>query len=320
MMLLRLAFAAAAVVALGQAAHAADKLNLAISQKGFWDSVAAYFAVERGYAKKEGLDVSYSWTSGGSETVQAVATRSVDLAIGTGFLGVIAAYAKGVPVRIIASHAAGAPEIFWFVRADNPIKSMKDLSGKTLSYSRPGSTTFTVAAMIERMVSPPPKLVSTGGVPATRTQVMSGQIDAGWSTPPFGLDLVRKGEARIVVRGIEIAEVQDQTIRVEIANADFLKEHRDVLTRYMKAYWRALNWMYDKPEESAEAYAKFAEIDIADAKMTREFSPRAMYDVDRLRGVPQVMEQAIEAKFIEKPLTDAQLKDLVDFVYHPGKK
>jgi len=317
--ILRLAFAVATVAVLGHPASAADKLNLAISQKGFWDSVGAYFAVERGYTKEEGLDVSYSWTSGGAETVQAVATRSVDMAIGTGFMGVIAAHAKGVPVRIVASHASGVPEVFWFVRADSPIKTMADLAGKSMAYSRPGSTTHTVAIAVERKLSPPPKLVSTGGVPATRTQVMSGQIDAGWSTPPFGLDLVRKGEARIVLRSIEIAEVQGQTIRVEIANTEFLKEHRDVLARFMKAYWRALNWMYDKPEESAEAYAKFAEIDIADAKMTREFSPREMYAVDRLIGVDKVMAQGIEAKFIEKPLTDAEFKTLVDFVYHPAK-
>ena len=317
--ILRLAVAVAAVAALVHPAFAADKLNLAISQKGFWDSVGAYFAVERGYTKEEGLDVSYSWTSGGAETVQAVATKSVDMAIGTGFMGVIAAHAKGVPVRIVASHASGVPEVFWFVRADSPIKTMADLAGKSMAYSRPGSTTHTVAIAVERKLNPPPKLVSTGGVPATRTQVMSGQIDAGWSTPPFGLDLVRKGEARIVLRSIEIAEVQGQTIRVEIANTEFLKERRDVLARFMKAYWRALNWMYDKPDESAEAYAKFAEIDIADAKMTREFSPREMYAVDRLLGVDTVMAQAVEAKFIERPLTDAEFKALVDFVYHPAK-
>jgi hypothetical protein len=77
--------------------------------------------------------------------------------------------------------------------------------------------------------------------------------------------------------------------------------------------------MYDKPEESAAAYAKFADIDIADAHQTREFSPREMFAVDRLRGVDQVMQQAIESKFIDKPLTDAQMRELIDFVYQPGK-
>lgn len=316
----RLAVLVATLVALGGHAVAADKLNIAISQKGFWDSVAAYFAIERGYAREEGLDVSYSWTSGGSETVQAVATKTVDLAIGTGFIGVISAYAKGVPVRAIASHATGAPEIFWYVRADSPVRSMQDLAGKTIAYSRPGSTTHTVAVIVERKLNPPPRLVSTGGVPATRTQVMSGQIDAGWSTPPFVLDLVRKGEARIAFRGAEVKEVQDQTIRVSIAGTDTVKEKRDALARFMKAYWRAHNWMYDRPDESAAAYAKFAEIDVADAHMTREFSPREMFSVDRLSGVDQVMQQAIAGKFIDKPLSEAQLKELVDFVYHPEKK
>ncbi len=265
-------------------------------------------------------------SSGSSILAHAVAHGELEMAIvnpsamltqahrGTGL------FAKPLPVRIIATHATGAPEIFWYVRADSPIKSMKDLAGKTVAYSRPGSTTHTVAVIVERKLNPPPKLVSTGGVPATRTQVMSGQIDAGWSTPPFILDLVRKGEARIAFRGAEVQEVQDQTIRVSIAGTENVKERRDALGRFMKAYWRAHNWMYDKPEESAAAYAKFAEIDLADAKMTREFSPREMFSVDRLRGVDQVMQQAVEGKFIDKPLTDAQLKELVQFVYHPEKK
>jgi NitT/TauT family transport system substrate-binding protein len=32
------------------------------------------------------------------------------------------------------------------------------------------------------------QLVKTGTVPATFTQVMSGQVDIGFSTPPFGLE------------------------------------------------------------------------------------------------------------------------------------
>ena len=79
--------ALALVLVLGFAApsSAADKVKLAVAQKGFWDSFGVYVADVNGYFKAEGLDVDYSWTQGGAETVQAVATGSVDAAIGTGF-------------------------------------------------------------------------------------------------------------------------------------------------------------------------------------------------------------------------------------------
>lgn len=307
------------VLALAEPALAADKVKLAVAQRGFWDSVGVQFADQNGYFKAENLDVSISWTQGGAETVQAVATGSVDAAIGTGFLGVIGAYAKGMPVRVIATHAAGIPDVFWYVKSDSPIKSLKDFAGKKIAYSRPGGTSQVILLSAVASLTPQPTLVTTGGLPATRTQLMTDQIDAAWSVPPFNLDLVRRGEARIVFRGSEVTELQAQTIRVSIAQATALKERRDVLARTVKAYARALDWMYGKPDEAAAAYAKFAEVDLADAVETAKFYSADMHAVASVRGLDQVMQQAVESKFIDKPMTRAQVDEMIDLVYDPKK-
>ncbi len=47
-------------------------------------------------------------------------------------------------------------------------------------------------------------------MPGTLTQVMSGQIDVGWSAPPFGIDRVQKGEIVIIARGNEVQQIKDQ--------------------------------------------------------------------------------------------------------------
>ena len=315
----RVALASAVVLVLSTPAPAADKVKLAVAQKGFWDSFGLYVADVNGYFKAENLDAEIAWTQGGAETVQAAATGSVDAAVGTGFLGVVGAYAKGVPVRVIGTHMTGIPDVFWYVKAESPIKSMKDFAGKTIGYSRPGGTSHVILLALAPKLSPAPNLVSTGGVPATRTMVMSGQIDAAWSVPPFGLDLVRKGEARIVFRGDEMTELQTQTIRVSVASADALKNKRDVVRRIMKSYDTALQWMYGKPDESTALYAKFADIDLADARETLKFYSYEAHHVAKVKNLDLVMQQAIESKFIDKPLSQAQLKELIDIVYDPGK-
>ena len=317
--LVRGAFAFALILGLVAPARAADKVKLAVAQKGFWDSFGVYVADVNGYFKAENLDVDYSWTQGGAETVQAVATGSVDAAIGTGFLGVIAAYAKGAPVRVIATHASGTSDVFFYAKADSPIRSVKDFAGKTVGYSRPGGTSDVILKLLMPTWNPPPKLVSTGGVPSARTQLMSGQVDVAWSVPPFNFDLVRKGEARIVFQGGDVAELQTQTIRVSIGSVGALKTRRDVIRRVVKAYDTALRWMYGKPEQSDALYAKFAEIDIADAAETRKLYSYEIHQVAKVRSLDLVMHQAIESKFIAKPLSDVQLKELIDLVYDPGK-
>jgi NitT/TauT family transport system substrate-binding protein len=171
-----------------------------------------------------------------------------------------------------------------------------------------------------RNISPAPELISAGGLPSARTQTMTGQIDIGFSVPPFNLDLVRKGEARIVFHGRDVAELQNQTIRVNIVHGELLKEKRSVAERFMKGYVKALDWMYDNSEDAAQFYAKFNSISIEDARETVKFYPRANAAVAPISGMEQNIAQAIENKFIEKPLTPEQVKTLIDIVYDPAKK
>lgn len=299
---------------------AATKLKLAISQRGFWNSSIAYFAVERGFTKEEGLDVSYIFTRGGAETLQTVTTRATDIAISTGFLGVLGAYAKGAPLRIIGQEGHGTPELFYYVRADSPIKSRADFGGHTISFSRPGSTTNLFGLKVTKGLAPPAKLVSTGGPPGTRTQVMTGQVDVGWSVPPFNLDLVRKGEARIVFRGSDMPELNNQSIRVHVVHADYLAEHPKAVAGFLRAFDKALHWMYEKPAESVPAFAKFAKITEKDAKESIPFFPRKGLTTAPIIGLDQTMQQAVENKFLEKPLSKAQLDELIQLVYDPSKK
>ena len=315
---LRPALRAALTLAIGLGvcapAVAQDKLKVAISQKGLWDTAVTYFAAERGFFKKEGLEVSYIWTGGGTETLQAVSTRSVDMATGTGILGVIGAYSKGAPLRIVRSEILGAPEAFWMVKADSPIKSVKDFTGKKVAFSRPGATTHLIVLTMARVFNVKPILVSTGAISASRTQFMTGQIDVGWSIPPFNIDLVKSGQARIVFRATDVPELQKQTIRVNVVHKDVLAKKRGAIEKFNRAYNKTLAWMYDKPDEAAAAYAKFANVSVDIAKETPGFYPRASLEKVGLVGFDKNVEDAIKSKFISKPLTKAQESELVQII------
>ena len=81
----------------------------------------------------------------------------------------LSAFAKGAPVVLISSEMTGASDLYWYVKADSPIKSLADLEGKTVAYSRPGSSSNTIAAALVKLSGKHAKLVSAGGAPATLT-------------------------------------------------------------------------------------------------------------------------------------------------------
>jgi len=301
-------------------AFAADKLKVAIGQKGVWDSMITVFGIEQGTFKAENVDVDITWTRGGSETLQTVITKSCDFAMTNGITGVMAAFVKGAPVRIVGAEANGANDLFWYVRKDSPIQKMADAAGKTIGYSRPGSSSNSTAQALVETAKIQAKLVPTGGIAETRTQVMSGQIDVGWSAPPANLDLVEKGDIRIIATGADAPELRHQTVRVNVVNAELLKENRKLVERFMRGYVKALDWMYANRDKAIERYATENKVDpkIARIAVEKFYTDKSAFAVSPILGVDRSMKEAVESKHLAKPLTEAQLKELIDIVYKPA--
>jgi NitT/TauT family transport system substrate-binding protein len=123
------------------------------------------------------------------------------------------------------------------------------------------------------------------------------------------------GRARAAIPAIVRAEllplVKGHTIRTIIANKDSLEAKRAIYTRFMRAYRETIDWMYAN-NEALKIYAAFAGISIEDAQRIRdEFDPKEMVIPDRVVGLSDLMPDAIKFKFISQPLTEAQLKELV---------
>jgi NitT/TauT family transport system substrate-binding protein len=65
-------------------------------------------------------------------------------------------------------------------------------------------------------------------------------------------------------------------------------------------------------DEALKIYADFVGIPFEDARRIRdEFDPKDMLAPDRVMGLADLMPDAVRFKFISQPLTDAQLKELV---------
>src|SRR5690349_6410512 len=133
---------AAIVVALtATGALAQDTLKLAIGQRGNWENSPPELGQKAGIFKKHGIVLVTLYTQGGGETLQGVMSGSVDIGVGVGTGGTMGAFAKGAPVRAIANSTTGADDLFWYVPANSPIKSLKEAAGKTIAYSTTGSST-----------------------------------------------------------------------------------------------------------------------------------------------------------------------------------
>ena len=306
-----LAAALPAALTLTRRARAADSLKLAVGQKGNWDTSVAELGQRVGIFRKHDVELDILYTQGSGETLQAVLSRSAEIGVAGGTLGAIGAFSKGAPLRIIASEATGAGDLFWYVRADSPLKSIKDTNGKTVAYSTQGSSTNSVVLGFVDTFGIKPELISTGGIPGTYTQVMSGQIDVGWSAAPYLLDAAEEGKIRIIGNGNDVPSMRAQTVRVNVAHAAVLETRMPVVQRFTAAYRETAQWMYQSAD-ATKAYAEFAGVPERFVKRLREeFFPNLAIWSDKITGVDSLMADAVRFKFIQAPLSKEQIAQLI---------
>jgi NitT/TauT family transport system substrate-binding protein len=325
-MLKRMFVATVALVALlagnfVSVAEAQDKLKVAISQRGFWDSSFLEFAQKEGMLKKAGLDVEFFFTEGGGQTLQVITSGSVDVAMSNGLLGTIGAYSKKAPIRVISAQMTGAHELFWYVRAESKIRSLKDATDKnTIAFSSPGSSSNLILLALLNQAGSKAKPTATGGLPGTLTSVMTGQIDIGWATPPFALRELQEKKIVIVARAREATELRNQTIRVNIANVNSLKTKRDAITRLMRVYHEAIEWSYSNPR-AIQYFAEFAKAppDVA-GQAVKEFFPREALQIGEIRDLERTLRDAAQYKFTASQLTPKDVAGLFDILYRPPAK
>jgi len=300
-----------ATCALATPALASDTVKMTIGQRGNWDTAVPHLGDKAGIFKKHNLQLEMVYTSGSGETVQPVISGNVDLGLAVGTLGAIGYFSKGAPIRIVAAQATGAAD-YWYAKTDSGIKTLKDAKGKTIAYSTNGSSTHSMVLAFIKEYGLDVKPTATGSPPATLTSVMSGQIDVGWASPPFGLREIDEGKIQLVAKGGDTKIIGGQTIRTIIANADALKKREAVIRRFMQAYAETIEYMYsDNPQVLAD-YAEFAKITPALAKRVRdEFFPKSLLQMSEIKGLDALLADAVALKYASKELTKEQVADLI---------
>ncbi len=303
----------------GTQASAEDTLKLVIGQINNWENQAPTLGQDAGIFKKHGLILENTGSQGAGETIQAVITGSADIGAGVGAAGIMRAFAKGAPVRILAPMFTGTGDLFWYVRSDSKIKSLKDATPETtIAYSTNGSSSNNIVVAFISELGAKAKPTATGGPPATLTAVMSGQIDIGWAAPPFGLQEIKDGKIRIVARGSDVPSLRGQTVRTLIVNANSLKTKHDAIMRFMDAYREAVDWMYSDPK-AVEMYSKkiYRSVELLKELMAK-FQPKEALQTDKFADLDGAIADAVKLKFLEKPLTKEQIAEMMQIP--PRKK
>jgi NitT/TauT family transport system substrate-binding protein len=255
---LAVALAGAASVAFGEEIAVG---NYGVSANGMPFAVA----MEKGYFKEEGINVTGIITSaGGGTSLRNMLAGNVPYGeVNPGV--VINAILQGADLKIVSDNVLTVAEFAWVVRKDSPIKTLKDIKGKKIGYTNPRSTSQALGGMIAEHAGYKPEeveLVRTGGFGEGVAALDSGQIDVAPLTEPLWSKY--KDKYRVIVTAAEALPPLDNVVGV--VTMEQAAKRADFIKAVIRARRKAVRFMKEHPDEAGDLVAKAYNIEPAVAR------------------------------------------------------
>lgn len=211
-------------------------------------------AIERGEFKKRGIDITEVISSSGGGT-----TMRNQIASGAGYgvvgtAAALAAYREGHDIRIVSANVMSLADLFWVSMPGKGINSIQDLKGKKVAYTRPRSTSETLAKMAIAAAGIPAdqiELLSLGKIGAGLAALERGDVDAALILEPLWSGRLGKYEV-----AFDLKNLPRMTQTVGVTTAEFMKENPEKLRAILAARRAAVDYLYLEPEKAAKLVAK----------------------------------------------------------------
>jgi NitT/TauT family transport system substrate-binding protein len=260
-----------------------------------------YLGIKKGFFRAEHLDVQPAPAQSGNEVAAAMVAGANQFAF-LGYVPVMAARSQRLPVKVIANADNGADDAKreWtviVVGKDSPIRSVKDLAGKTIATNAIKGVGEVVikAALDKRGVDPNSIKLLEIPFPEMPAALARKRVDAIWVPEPFLTQVLGAGgreiEAPLTTLGKRFPNGTYATTE------KYLNEHADVVERFARAMNKSSAYATAHPDEARATIPEFTQIPPAVAQKIR--LPLWPTEIDRAQ-LQRLAAYAVRYKVIKQ--------------------
>lgn len=291
------------------AAPAAGATKLTVAAIAIVDVAPIYLAKSKGFFTEQNLDVTIQNVAGGAEAVPGVVSGQYQFAFAN-VISLLLATAKGLPLKAIAAgnFSTGKAEDFGgiLVPADSPIKTLKDLEGKTLSVNQINNIGgVTVRAAMRKAGADPDKVkfieVKFPEMPAALGQK---RVDAIWVVEPF-LTVARSQGATVLDWNFADT-APNLMIAAYFTTREYAEKNPDIVKRFTAAINKGLTYASEHADDARAILLTYTKIDkaIADKLNLPVWTPQINRDSINVLADLMVTDKMVDSK----PNVDALLQ------------
>jgi NitT/TauT family transport system substrate-binding protein len=251
--------AVAALLVLPGAAGAQQKLRVGKAVTSAFTFTPLDVGMEAGTFKNHGIEVEEFNFGGSAKLQQGLASKSIDIGIGSG--PELAFVAKGAPVLGVAA-MAGKPALLCIVVATpGPVKTVADLKGRTVSSSTTGSLTTWLVRELSRQQGWGPEGINVyiGSIPARWAALKTHDIDAIAADLGSGLQAERAGYGRILLHFGDL--VKTFQIHAIFATNTVLQQKPEAVRGFLAGWFETVAFMRADKAKTVEIASKVTGLD-----------------------------------------------------------
>jgi len=222
----------------------------------------AFYAVDMGFFKKQGLDVELQIMQNGASIASAVAGGSLDIGFAD-TISIASAHARGLPFIYLAPallNSYATPTLAMLVNGSGPIREAKDFNGKTIAVNGINNITMVpFEAWIDKSGgdSKTVKWVEVP-VPAQNDAVASGKVDGASLGEPFITFGTDKGLRAIYVDKNGIAP--RYVLAGFMTTKEWAAKNPALAAKFIAAIKETAQWANTNRSASAAILSKYTKI------------------------------------------------------------
>ena len=275
-------------------------------------------AAERGFFKREGLDMELVFVRGASTAVQALLANQIHFIFSIG--PQMPAVWEGNDIILLAQQV-GRPTFSLVVTPD--IQKIADLKGKKIGVTFGGSTAAGTKALLELNKINPDKDVEYIGLPGNEPKIAAmkqGLISAALLAPPADYLAMKSGLKRLV----SLADIfKDTAFTGLAATSKTIKENPQMVRRMVRVIVRAVIHTRDNPEDALQVTMKRLGLDRDAAQDAYQMIREALVPVPTEKGVDLMAQWqaiALNTKPKRRPSEYMDLRFVNEAVAELGQK
>jgi len=228
------------------------------------DVAPLYLGQKKGFFSSRGLDLKMVTAQGGAAIIPGVVSGQFQFGF-SNTTSLMIAQTKGVPVKSVVNGAAsngkvGADVTGVAVKQDSPVKSAKDLAGRTVAVNTLQNIGDTTVRESIRQDGGDPAQVKFVEIPFDQMPAAldGGRVDAAWMGEPAMT--VAKGQGARVVAS-PFAETDTKlTVATYFTATKLLSENPTLVRKFTEAMTESLKYASEHPDEARQILTTYTKI------------------------------------------------------------